>query len=211
MIVAVSSPRIVCPDPPKCHLPREVEHGPGDKPRSGTGHDLFGIPVGVSEVVGDHESEAQDRKHVVQRKQRGADPGLRTDGRSGDKEPEPDAQRDGEKPERRAVANGKRGAGDGSRKHEAVPCPANDSRERDEDHGPDECVDWQASHVWTDDTSCAEQINRGEPMHQFGPPITLHLDGPFYVGIGFCSHLPDKADTAVLSHVVMENAAGKVR
>src|SRR5512146_713713 len=23
----------------------------------------------------------------------------------------------------------------------------------------------------------------GEPMHQFGPPITLHLDGPFYVGI----------------------------
>lgn len=51
----------------------------------------------------------------------------------------------------------------------------------------------------------------GEPMHQFGPPITLHLDGPFYVGIGFCSHLPDTADTAVLSHVVLENAAGRVR
>jgi len=51
----------------------------------------------------------------------------------------------------------------------------------------------------------------GEPMHQFGPPITLHLDGPFYVGIGFCSHLPDKSDTAVLSNVVLENAAGKVR
>jgi hypothetical protein len=50
----------------------------------------------------------------------------------------------------------------------------------------------------------------GEPMHQFGPPITLHLDGPFYVGIGFCSHLPDKSDTAVLSDVVLENAAGKV-
>ena len=31
----------------------------------------------------------------------------------------------------------------------------------------------------------------GEPMHQFGPPILLHLDAPFYVGIGFCSHLPD--------------------
>ena len=30
----------------------------------------------------------------------------------------------------------------------------------------------------------------GEPMHQFGPPLQLHLDGPFYVGIGFCSHLP---------------------
>jgi hypothetical protein len=51
----------------------------------------------------------------------------------------------------------------------------------------------------------------GEPMHQFGPPISLHIDGPFYVGIGFCSHLPDKNDTAVLSNVVLENSAGKVR
>jgi len=50
----------------------------------------------------------------------------------------------------------------------------------------------------------------GEPMHQFGPPITLHLDAPFYVGIGFCSHLPDQSDTAVLSNVVLENAAGQV-
>lgn len=49
----------------------------------------------------------------------------------------------------------------------------------------------------------------GEPMHQFGPPIILHMDGPFYVGIGFCSHLPDKSDTAVLSNVVLENSAGK--
>jgi hypothetical protein len=51
----------------------------------------------------------------------------------------------------------------------------------------------------------------GEPMHQFGAPITLHIDGPFYVGIGFCSHLPDKSDTALLSSVVLENAAGAVR
>lgn len=50
----------------------------------------------------------------------------------------------------------------------------------------------------------------GEPMHQFGPPIQLHLDAPFYVGIGFCSHLPTTSDTAVLSNVVLENAAGKV-
>src|ERR1035441_7143114 len=50
----------------------------------------------------------------------------------------------------------------------------------------------------------------GEPMHQFGPPINLRLDGPFYVGIGFCSHLPDKSDTAVLSNVVLENSAGMV-
>ncbi len=47
----------------------------------------------------------------------------------------------------------------------------------------------------------------GEPMHQFGPPVKLHFDGPFYVGIGFCSHLPDKSDTAVFSHVIVRNTA----
>ena len=52
---------------------------------------------------------------------------------------------------------------------------------------------------------------QGEPMHQFGPPITLHIDGPFYVGIGFCSHVPDKSDAAVLSNVILENSAGKIR
>jgi hypothetical protein len=51
----------------------------------------------------------------------------------------------------------------------------------------------------------------GEPMHQVGEPVQLHIDDPFYVGIGFCSHLPDKVDTAILSNVVLENAAGKVR
>jgi hypothetical protein len=51
----------------------------------------------------------------------------------------------------------------------------------------------------------------GEPVHQFGAPLTLHLEEPFYVGIGFCSHLPDKSDTAVLSDVVLENGAGKIR
>jgi hypothetical protein len=51
----------------------------------------------------------------------------------------------------------------------------------------------------------------GEPMHQFGAPITLHLEEPFYVGIGFCSHLPATVDTAVLSNVVLENEAGKVK
>jgi hypothetical protein len=51
----------------------------------------------------------------------------------------------------------------------------------------------------------------GEPMHQFGAPITQKLAGPFYVGIGFCSHLPDTLDTAVVSNVVLENAAGRVR
>jgi hypothetical protein len=51
---------------------------------------------------------------------------------------------------------------------------------------------------------------QGEPMHQFGPPVTLHLEGPFYVGIGFCSHLPATVDTAVISNLLFENAAGKV-
>jgi len=51
----------------------------------------------------------------------------------------------------------------------------------------------------------------GEPMHQFGAPITLRLAPPFYVGIGFCSHLPATVDTAVLSNVLLENEAGKVR
>lgn len=51
----------------------------------------------------------------------------------------------------------------------------------------------------------------GEPMHQVGAPVNLHIDGPFFVGIGFCSHLPDKSDTAVLSGVVLENSAGEVR
>jgi len=51
----------------------------------------------------------------------------------------------------------------------------------------------------------------GEPMQRLGPPITMQFSGPFYVGIGFCSHAPDKSDAAVLSNVLLENAAGKVR
>jgi len=52
---------------------------------------------------------------------------------------------------------------------------------------------------------------QGEPMQQFGPPITLHFDEPFYVGIGFCSHQPATVDTGVVANVALENAAGKVR
>ncbi len=50
----------------------------------------------------------------------------------------------------------------------------------------------------------------GEPMHQFGPPINLHFDEPFYVGIGFCSHLPATVDAGVLTDVSLENAAGQL-
>ena len=51
----------------------------------------------------------------------------------------------------------------------------------------------------------------GEPMHQFGAPVRLHIDGPFYAGIGFCSHLPATLDTGVLGNVLLVNAAGKVK
>ena len=51
----------------------------------------------------------------------------------------------------------------------------------------------------------------GEPLHQFGPPLRLQFDAPFYVGIGFCSHLPVTLDTAVFSRVVLVNAAGQVK
>jgi hypothetical protein len=52
---------------------------------------------------------------------------------------------------------------------------------------------------------------RGEPMHQFGPPVTVHLSGPFYVGIGFCPHYPITVDTGAFSNVLLENSAGKVK
>jgi hypothetical protein len=51
----------------------------------------------------------------------------------------------------------------------------------------------------------------GEPMTQYGPPIELDLKEPFYVGFGFCSHLPDVVDTATFKNVVLANQAGKVR
>ena len=51
----------------------------------------------------------------------------------------------------------------------------------------------------------------GEPIQQYGAATTLTFDGPFYVGIGFCSHVPDKLEVGVLSNVVLENVAGKVK
>lgn len=51
----------------------------------------------------------------------------------------------------------------------------------------------------------------GETMNQFGAPIELSISEPFYVGIGFCSHLPAVADTAILSDVILKNYAGEVQ
>ena len=52
---------------------------------------------------------------------------------------------------------------------------------------------------------------KGEPMQPLGPPITLHLDGPFYVGIGFCPHVADQLDTGLFSNVLLVNRADVVR
>jgi len=51
---------------------------------------------------------------------------------------------------------------------------------------------------------------QGEPMHQFGPPAKVHFNGPFYVGIGFCPHLPTTVDRGAFSNVVLVNKAGEV-
>lgn len=51
----------------------------------------------------------------------------------------------------------------------------------------------------------------GEPMKKYGDSKKVHFDEPFYVGIGFCSHLPATLDKAVLSNVVLKNKAGKVK
>jgi hypothetical protein len=50
----------------------------------------------------------------------------------------------------------------------------------------------------------------GEPMHQFGPPVTMHFNGPFYVGLGFASHMPTTLDTAVFTNVSLKSTADKL-
>lgn len=52
---------------------------------------------------------------------------------------------------------------------------------------------------------------QGEAMHPEGAPVTVKLTEPFYVGIGFTSHLPATPLTAKVKDVVLENAAGKIR
>jgi hypothetical protein len=52
---------------------------------------------------------------------------------------------------------------------------------------------------------------QNEAMHPAGAPIILKLKEPFYVGIGFTSHLPATPLTAKVKAVVLENEAGKIR
>jgi hypothetical protein len=51
---------------------------------------------------------------------------------------------------------------------------------------------------------------QGEPMHQFGMPVKVPFEGPFYVGIGFCPHYPTTVDKGAFSDVVLVNKAGEV-
>jgi len=46
--------------------------------------------------------------------------------------------------------------------------------------------------------------NTGEPLHQAGASIKLHLQEPFYVGIGVCSHNKDVVETATFANVELE-------
>jgi len=49
--------------------------------------------------------------------------------------------------------------------------------------------------------------NHGEPLHQVGASIKLHLDGTFYAGIGVCSHNADVVETATFSNLKLETPA----
>ena len=52
---------------------------------------------------------------------------------------------------------------------------------------------------------------QGEPLHAQGAPVTFKANGPFYVGLGFSSHLAANVLTARVRDVVLENSAGKIR
>jgi TolB protein len=44
----------------------------------------------------------------------------------------------------------------------------------------------------------------GEPIHPTGAAVKLHLEGPFYVGIGVCSHNKDAVETATFSNLELK-------
>ena len=87
------------------------------------------------------------------------------------------------------------------------------ARGRPEGESPDSLVTLHAKRIGIEkhgDQFTLFVSVAGEPMHAFGPPITLHLRAPFYVGIGFCSHVPGTVDTAILSNVLLEDKAGRL-
>jgi len=79
---------------------------------------------------------------------------------------------------------------------------------------PDSLVTLQASRIGIEKKGDQFQLYvswQGEAMHPEGAPVTVHLEGPFFVGIGFASHLPATLSTARVSNVVLENWAGRIR
>ena len=44
-----------------------------------------------------------------------------------------------------------------------------------------------------------------EPLHQVGASIKLHLQEPFYVGLGVCSHNKDVTEKAIFSNVELQS------
>jgi TolB protein len=46
--------------------------------------------------------------------------------------------------------------------------------------------------------------SKGEPLHQVGASIKLHFDGPFYVGLGVCSHDAKVVEKAIFSKVELK-------
>ena len=51
--------------------------------------------------------------------------------------------------------------------------------------------------------------NHGEPLHQVGASIKLHLQDPYYVGLGVCSHNKDIVEQARFSNVKLEQPVQK--
>jgi len=54
------------------------------------------------------------------------------------------------------------------------------------------------------DTFTMYLSNHGEPLHPVGASIKLHLEEPFYAGIGVCSHNKDVVETAKFSNLKLE-------
>lgn len=54
------------------------------------------------------------------------------------------------------------------------------------------------------DTFTMYVSNHGEPLHPVGASIKLHLNEPFYAGIGVCSHNKDVVETATFSNLKLD-------
>jgi len=57
------------------------------------------------------------------------------------------------------------------------------------------------------DTFTMYLSRRGEPLRQVGASVKLHMEGPFYVGIGLTAHNAATTDKAVFSHLRLERPA----